>query len=509
LNKYLGAVGVFYKTSGGVSYAGVYCYSGGVYVPCEDMVLKEYRKFLTPSQQLKVSRSVLEEVLEHTLPSKYNRVIDLESLRPMIAFEDGIFDWEIFIESGDIKKALKPFNPEYFVTHKIPHSLDYDSIRRELRGLVKYIPPETCKDMLEILKNLSPKAYNYLYTFAWYPIASENLVVSRICFLLEMIGRMMIPGYRLFGRLAFKDLFVILGPPNTGKTTFALNFMGEAILGKENIFIAELSRITSNDAEEVERLFGVAEHALALIIPDVDKRQRVGTWSHIRNVSGGGAVEARRLRENPYWYYPPFKIVIDANDPPQLIAEGYGRDALISRMRVIEFLNKNFKSMAASISLKEEDTRAIIFLSLYAVRRVYIQDSYSFTGVVDPEQVWRRYSEPPYAVLLEMISSGILELDPTFTIESKELYRLMVEYVKAKAVAELGEDATEDDIQKYVNKYLPFKDQREFTSWADGVLVKMGVRISKKSPRVYHGIGVGKTLAQKSLLEIAKHVVGE
>jgi hypothetical protein len=324
-----------------------------------------------------------------------------------------------------------------------------------------------------------------------------------------MIGRMMIPGYRLFGKLVFKDLFVILGPPDTGKTTFALNFMGEAILGKENIYIAELSRITSNDVEEVERLFGVAEHALALITPDVDRRQRVGTWSHIRNVSGGGAVEARRLRENPYWYYPPFKIVIDANDPPQLNAEGYGRDALISRMKIIEFLNKNFKNMIASISLKEEDIRAIIFLSLYAIRRVYIQSSYSFTGVVDPEQVWRRYSEPSYAVLLEMISSGILELNPTLTIESKELYRLMVEYIKAKAVAELGEDATEDDIQKHVNKYLPFKDQREFTNWADGVLVKMGVRISKKSPRVYHGIGVGKTLSQKSLLEIAKHVVGE
>jgi len=485
-----GAVGVYFETPRGKSLAGVLCYEGGVYSVCEDWLKSQYAQFLEKPQQHRVTKSVIEEAVKYKVPALNSVVVSYGASKPLIAFENGIFDWEVFIVTGDIDKALRPFDRSLFVMHKIPHRLSSSVLKEARLGLEKYVPPKDVSEVLFILRSASPKAYELLRSWAWYEGVSEQLLVSRVGFLLEMVGRALLPGYRLFGDIVFKDIFVLLGPTNSGKSTFLISLLGNTILGERNYATSKISSLTTNDDEDIRRLFGTLFNVLAVFLPDISKNEVVRNWSYIRSLSGGDPVEARRLRENIFWYYPAYKIYMASNDPPNISEGGEAKNALLSRFKVIEFKNVftngelNLRSY-----LREEDVEVIILCSLYALRLAYQRKGYSPTGVVDVEDVWLRYSEPAYRLVMEMVERGILALDPTLEISSGDLYNAVNEYAREKARRELGGEVDEEDVREVVGGSLP-GDQAAFTKKMKSLLARYGVKVVKRgNVRVFKGIG--------------------
>jgi len=487
------AVGVFYETPRGKSLAGVFCYDNGVYRTCEDWLKSRYTEFLEQIQQYRVSKGVVDDVVKNRIVALNSITVSIESAKPIVAFENGLFDWEQFILSGDIEKSVKPFDKSVFVLHKIPHKLDVEIAKKCRVGLEKYIPPRSCEELLAILSTLSPKAFGLLKSWAWYEGVQEDLLKSRVCFLLEMIGRAMLPGYRLFGDVVFKDIFVLLGPTNSGKTTFLVSFLGDTVLGARNYAVSKLSSFTTDDDEDIRRLFGGLFNVLAVFLPDVSKNERVRNWSYLRSVSGGDPVEARRLKENFFWYYPAYKIYIASNDPPPIFESGEAKEALLNRFKVMEFKHVFAPgSLQFSTYLSEEDVEAVVVCSLYAVRLAYHRKGYSYTGVRDVEDVWLRYSEPVYRVVMEMVERGILALSPTLEISSDDFYNTVIDYVKNEARSKLGEDVDEEDVAEEVGKAMP-RDQASFTKKMKELLKRYGVKVVNRSgKRVFKGIGVAR-----------------
>ena len=484
------ATGVFFETPRGKFLSGVFCYDEGVYKTCEDWLKTQYTQFLEIPQQQRVSKNVIDEVIKNRIPALSNITVSRESIKPVIAFENGLFYFEDFVLSGDFEKSLKPFDKTVFVQHKIPHRLNTELIKRARTGLERYIPPKSCEELLQILKTLSPKSYELLKSWIWFKGVDEKLLESRMCFLLEMIGRALLPGYRLFGDIVFKDIFVLLGPPNSGKTTFLVSFLGNAILGERNYAISKLSSFTTDDDEDARRLFGMLFNVLAVFLPDISKKQKVCDWSLIRSVSGGDPVEARRLRENIFWYYPAYKIYMASNDPPLIKEEGEARRALLNRLKVIEFKNQ-FQEGGLNLAayLSEDDIEVVTLCSLYAIRLAYLKKSYSQTGIADVEDVWLRYAEPTYRILMEMIERGLLATSPTLEIYSDDLYNLASNYAVEKAKEELGEDTDDEEVQSKTKEYMPY-DQRTFTLKAKEWLKRLKVKTVKRSHKtVFKGIG--------------------
>lgn len=487
-----GSAALYIESSRGKSLVGVYCYEGGVYVACEDEVKSFIKGFLHDSQFLRVSQEVVNDIIKVKMPA-LNPVFVRENQRLLIAFENGLYDWEKFIASGQIEEALRTFDKSIVVLHKIPHSLNIDMVKHVRRGLEKYIPPRSCHELLEVLRAMSQRVYELVKSWAWYDGITPELLESRMCFILQMVGRALFPGYRLFGSVMFKDIFVLLGPTNSGKTTFLVNFMGEQILGKRNYSVTTLSSLTHYDPEDVRRACGSLFNVLAVLMPDITRRQRVYDWSIIRSISGGDAVEARRLRENIFWYYPAWKVYMASNDPPEIRESGEAHKALLGRLKVIEFRNR-FEVGGLNLDqyLKEEDREATIIAAVYSLYLLYHQ-GYAHTGVIDVEDVWLRYAVPVYRWVMEMVEKGLLKFDPVLSVSTDDLYQLVIDYIReeTKKREGLGPDEEPED--------LGIPDQRTFTIKLKQHLARHGVKVvNKHGKRYFKGIGVppGSTLTQ-------------
>jgi Predicted ATPase len=480
-----GATALYVEVSRGKSLVGIFCYDRGHYYACEDEITTFIKRYLHEMQMLRVGKDVIDNVIKVKIPA-LNPVFVRESQRPLIAFENGLFDWEEFIMYGDLERALRPFDKSVVVLHKIPHSLNIDMVKQVRQGLEKYIPPRSCRELLEVLRAMSQRVYELVKSWAWYDGVTPELLESRMCFILQMIGRALFPGYRLFGSIMFKDIFVLLGPTNSGKTTFLVNFMGEQILGKRNYSVVALSSLAHYDPEDVRRACGSLFNVLAVLMPDVSRRQRVYDWSLVRTISGGDPVEARRLRENIFWYYPAYKIYMASNDPPEIREEGEARRALLNRIKAIEFKNRFKGDLNLEQFLKEEDREAVIIASIYALRIAYYQ-GYAFTGVSDIEDLWLRYSVPVYRWVMEMVEKGLLKLDPSLSISSDDLYQLVIDYVREEV--KKSERLAPDEEPE-----VGIPDQRSFTVKLKQHLARFGVKtINKHGKRYFKSIGVPPT----------------
>jgi len=496
INRF-GAAGIFYITPQGKFFAGIKCYENGVYKLCKDWLEASYRDILTEIQAVKVTKKVVEEAINR-IPSINRIEISQEKLRPIIAFENGLFDWKKFLETGSIESALRPFDRSIYVENKIPHKLNIEIIKRARQGLEKYIPPRSCEELVALLKALSPKAYELLESWAFYPGIEEELLKSRICYLLQFIGRMLFPGYRAFRSIAFKDFFVFLGPPNAGKSTFVFDFVGDTILGHENYRVMSLQSL-AGDAEDVRREFYQLYNVLMAVIKmDVERdvknihamRTFVRALNNIITVSGGDPVEARKLREDIFMYYPAFKFVMVSNEPPPIALEGEGKRAFLVRAKIMEFKNWfNPQSSFSLNTLNEEDIETIIILAIYGLRLIRMQ-GYADTGIKDPEDAWLRYSEPRYALLIYALEKGYISLDPRSFADRDALYNTLREAAK-EYLLQQDPFLEEDELNVKVNALVLELQNGSFVKTFRPLLAKLGVEYDRNSTR-FKGIKINR-----------------
>ncbi len=463
---------------------GVHCFRDGVWIPCEEELKNKIGELLHPYQKPKVTREVVSEVLANQIRLERNIEIDGTTIRPIIAFKNLFFDWERFLETGDLEKSLLEPDPTLFVQHRIPHYLNLELLKEVRKGLEIYIPPTSTKDILRILRELSPGTYNLLESWAYFEGINKDLLESRIAFLLEMIGRAMFPGYHAFGSIVFKDVFLLLGPTDSGKSTFLQDFMGKTILGEENYKPVRLRYLGTDNEETLWKTLADLYNVLAVLALDVGKREKVSDWSVIRDISGGSAVTARRLYKNPFKYQPAYKIYISSNDPPPINETGVAREALLSRFKVIEFKNI-FKKGELELKklLSEQDIEVIIIAALYSLRLVRQRKKYSFTGIADVESIILEYTYPEYKIVRELIEVGKLKLDPTLRISSSDLYQLCFEWLREKRIEE--EEEEED------KKKMELPSQSAFTKRLKKLLARYGVKTVVAKGKTYF-VGIGE-----------------
>ncbi len=414
----------------------IFCYDGVAYKSCRERLLKKIGELASNigAVHKRLSKSFVEDRVMYMI--EISTLTHLSYSYGYIAFENKLFNWSKFIETSSIEQAIESPNPDKIVFHRIPHYIDLEAWKKARQMLERYIPPRNCNELVELLKSFAPETYKYLESLAYFDNISSDLLISRICFLMQMIGRIMLPGYRIDGVVndKLKNVFAFLGPKDTGKTTFLLVYLGDTILGQENYRSVNLARLTSSDPEDVLREIGSLFNVLMAVHADLGKRHKIFDWSIIRMISGGDIVKGRRLRKEAFEYYPAYKIAIGSNDPPEIKEMGEAKEALLSRMKVIEFKHV-FTGKTPNIkSLAEEAPKAIIAY-LYAAN-LMIKNDWAFTGVWDIEDAWLRYANIVYRLITEMIEKGIIVYRKDASMHTSDFYTLLQEYVSSKAVTE-------------------------------------------------------------------------
>ncbi|MEM4547008.1 MAG: hypothetical protein QW328_09670 [Nitrososphaerota archaeon] len=461
-------------------------YDGKHWAPCEHRIEEWIGSGLHGLQVMKIRKADIEDI--KTKISLLNTKI-VEGYKPLLSFDNCILDIEKFLTTGDMRNSTIPHSKDLYAFHHIPHQLNLDLLEEIRKGLEVYIPPKKPEEILTIVKALSPRTYELLHNITYFDRIDPKTHESRILFMLEMIGRTLVPGYTINNTIVehFKNIFVLLGPTGAGKSTFLRQILGDTILSEANYEMINMGKLGSEEPDTIEKGLGKlnAKNPLAAMHLDLSKKTKIRDWSLIRQVSGGDPVPARRLFKDSFDYRPHWKIYISTNDPPPINEEGPAKEATLGRFRVIELKNKKVKEKPLP-KLDEKDVEVAIIASLYAIKRVYDTGEYSFTGISDIEDALNRYTYPVYNIIMEMLEIGRLKLDPLLEISSTDLYQECVAY--ANEVKARSEEEDEDEIEK---RYSLSEDQTAFTKSLKKLLAKFKVKTVTRGHYTYFkGIGI-------------------
>lgn len=139
-------------------------------------------------------------------------------------------------------------------------------------------------------------------------------------------------GYALTGSIEEHKFFYFYGPPAGGKTTlleaFAWLLGNYAEACEPATFLAK--RVEGGPTEDIARL----SNARMVRTHEIDEGPR---WSEgrINHLTGGDKVTARFLHQNPFEFYPQFKLFFSANHMPQV--SGSVNSGFWRRMIIIPF----------------------------------------------------------------------------------------------------------------------------------------------------------------------------
>ena len=151
-------------------------------------------------------------------------------------------------------------------------------------------------------------------------------------------------GYCLTGWTNEHVVVFVYGPGGNGKSVF-LDLIGEVMGG----YHERADHRLFMDTKGTKHLspLAVLEGARLVTVPDV----AVGaSWDMglVKQASGGGAVTANRMRQDPTTYVPRFKIVMAGNEKPRMDAVDAG---VRRRMRLVPAL---FRPKAVDVGLVEK-----------------------------------------------------------------------------------------------------------------------------------------------------------
>lgn len=141
-------------------------------------------------------------------------------------------------------------------------------------------------------------------------------------------------GYSATGETGAKALFLVIGPPDTGKTTFfeafAYNLGSYARNADFETFIAR--KEVGSPRPDIARLAG----ARFVYAVETDAGQALASGK-VKLLSGGDTITARFLHAKEFEFAARFKLWLGANDAPHL---RHSDEALWSRIQRIPFLHQ-------------------------------------------------------------------------------------------------------------------------------------------------------------------------
>ena len=397
----------FYTTTTNTEHElGMYCFDGLVYRPCEKEVTSQIQRLAGELEEVdkKTTRWVINEAL-FKIRTKTLTKMRSEPLK--IAFENTIFDWEKFLETGSIRKSVLPPNPELVVFHKVPHKLRTDLLGR-LEGLVKY-SENLITNLEDLAQRFCPKT---LKTF-------KEWVGDKWLLLFEIVG------YTLYPRYDMHKAVMLVGEGRNGKSTY-LRLVRD-ILGPRNV-----SSVKLQDLCDESKRFATAElyHKLANIYADLPSEalKYTGTF---KVLTGEDQVTADRKFKDPITFVNYAKLLFSTNRLPKVsdMTAAFWR-----RWLVIEFPNQFPPNPSFyEDTFTEEEKEGTILVSLLAFRNVWVRRKFSFEGTeADYRELWLRETNSVYAFIQDLLAGKVegytAEKNPDSRVATSELYSMYVKY---------------------------------------------------------------------------------
>ncbi len=391
---------------------GIYCYENGIYVPCEKTLEAEAERLASTGGEevsMKMSRWIVNEVMARIRRATQER-LHREPL--IIAFKNLLFDWEAYLEIGKIRNAVRPFDPEIVVYHRIPHRLAVEKLDR-LEGLVKYDEELAVSQLEDVAKVLCPKTLK----------AFKDWVSDKWILLFEIIG------YTLYPRYDLHKAVMLVGEGRNGKSTYLR--LVKDILGSENVAAESLQDLT----DETKR-FTVAQlyHKLANIYADLPSRALKHTGK-FKILTGEDTAKAERKFKDPIYFVNYAKLLFSANELPRVADM---TPAFWRRWIVIEFPNQfPVNPSFYEETFTEDEKEGAILVSLLAFREVMRRRQFSFEETeADYKELWLRKTNSVYAFIQDLLAARLdnyeARKDPSGKVETKLLYRIYVEWCEAE-----------------------------------------------------------------------------
>jgi len=210
----------------GNSVLGIYCFDGTTFRECEADLEREIYDLIRHDERTrkKTVGWVVQEAMRKIRGLTLTELVE-EPL--MVAFDNTLFDWRRFLESGSVKASVLAPNPDVVVFHKIPHRLRLDLLDR-LEGLARWAEGLVA-NLEELAEKLCPKTLE----------AFKSWVGEKWPLLFEIIG------YTLYPKYDLHKAVMLIGGGSNGKSTY-LRLLRD-VLGPENVTSIPLQDLVDDD----------------------------------------------------------------------------------------------------------------------------------------------------------------------------------------------------------------------------------------------------------------------
>ncbi|MEM0468665.1 MAG: phage/plasmid primase, P4 family [Pyrobaculum sp.] len=453
---------------------GMFCYRDGYYEECEETLRNTVVTLISKSGL--IDARMIPSAVGHVIGYIRDRTLAPYNVaQRCLLFMNKVFCWDMFVKTGDIDTALLDPSPELVVMHRIPWRLNTNLLRQR-PGLLRYIPPETVDQLIELFKTLAPNSFAAFLSWVRKPDEDERDAYPRVVLLLEIIGYTLYPhDYPLHKAV------LLIGRGSNGKSTYLK--LIEKIVGWQNVASVNMTELDPS----VNR-FAVANLINKLVnISSEPYRSNAFDATRFKELTGEDVVLIDRKNKDPINYRNYAKLIFAANELPRVTEDTY---AFWRRWIVLEFPNQ-FKPDPYFFekTFKPEEVEAIILLAIYAFRMVLKRGAFTevSVGAEDVKTEWLSRSIPIYGVVMRMVKDDVIEFDPTSFVVKSDLYALYKAYVDI--MRDEGQDVqpiSQREFTRYLTQYFPIKSGER--------------RIGGKKKHVYVGVKIKDYSFAKSLV---------
>ncbi|ARU40015.1 hypothetical protein CCB80_02230 [Armatimonadetes bacterium Uphvl-Ar1] len=229
----------------------------------------------------------------------------------------------------------------------------------------------------------------------------------------------MVVGYLLTGRTSEQKFWFFYGPPRSGKGT-CIRIL-QKLMGNLSVVLQKQFIMKSNFPVTIAEHWARAKGKRLMVINEVDSRDR---WDEakLKEVTGEDMINARKLNENSYDFFPTFKMLAVGNEKPRVRGED---DAFWTRVLPVEFPNSRVGKFQDQ-KLGETLERELPGILLWAVSGA--KDWYE-KGLPTPEEVQAHLDE--YKRSSDTIRKFLVactDYKTGFTIGGQELFEAYEKY---------------------------------------------------------------------------------
>ncbi|WP_010891126.1 phage/plasmid primase, P4 family [Saccharolobus islandicus] len=399
------------KHSNGESIIGIFRWNRkkGIYEPIDETLKKiirhEIMRVIETFPKSEDEKSpMFYEVRNELVKLVYDEIRDLtlteydDDNTPLrIAFENCTLEW-----TSD-KFKLIPADKrteEHYAFHYVPHK-----IRVEVFNNTPYQVPE----LEELARKLCPKSLN----------AFKQWVGEKWVTLFEIIG------YTLYPATKFKLAFMLLGPRDSGKSTF-LQLL-KRILGKQNTVSIRLRELFDPNNRFVA---GFLFHKLVNLTAET-KEYTIEDIDRFKTLTGGDQITSDVKFKGPITFTPYAKLIIASNKLPDI--RDKNDTAFWRRWLIIEFPNQfpNDDNWFRQ-TFTEEEIEGILTVSILAFARVMSRGQFDYQQT--PEEVrdlWLYNIDSVWSFVRTYEKKGFITVDPRnadLWVPRIELYKLYKDY---------------------------------------------------------------------------------